>query len=70
MMITAMIANGRIFFDLGFEADGGDVISYASFLSFPNGIIDLPRMLTYACLGRIIQNYLLDSRGFEDAVDV
>ena len=46
MMITAMIANGRIFFDLGFEGDGGAVISCAVFSSFPDGIIDLSRMLT------------------------
>jgi len=26
MMITAIIANGRIFFDFGFAAGGGDVI--------------------------------------------
>ena len=26
MTMTTMIANGRIFFDLGFEGDGGDVI--------------------------------------------
>jgi len=46
MMIIAMIANGRIFFDLGFEGDGGDVISCAGTASFPNGIIDLSRELT------------------------
>jgi len=48
--MTAMIANGRIFFDLGFEGDGGDVISCTGTAPSPNGIIDLSRELTYYCL--------------------
>jgi len=48
IMITAMIANGRIFFDLGLEADGEAVISCATLSWFMNGIIDLSRMLTYS----------------------
>jgi len=50
MTMTAMIANGRILFDLGFEGDGGDVISCTGTAPSPNGIIDLSRELTYYCL--------------------